>query len=192
MTRNAIEQIAFDGLGEQLTLSAVVEAPVAPRAPRQPVAAVAPTKPAHMGMGEARRIATDLIAQHGLVGWVVTFDNARRRAGVCKYGPKTIGLSKPLMAQRSYDDTMQTITHEIAHALVGHAHGHDAVWAAKHRSLGGNGKRCFDHLDETAPWMGTCSHGKRFAKYRQPKRLDGWRCKCAGTAGSPIVWAKQR
>ncbi|AYR01143.1 SprT-like protease [Mycobacterium phage LeMond] len=192
--RHATEQIAFDGLGEQpmLSLDTIVEAPVAPRAARPAtVPAAAPVKPAHMGMSEARRIASDLIAQHGLVGWVVTFDNARRRAGVCKYGPKTISLSKPLMQQRSYDDTMQTITHEVAHALVGHAAGHGPVWAAKHRSLGGNGLRCFDHLDETAPWMGTCDHGKRFAKYRQPKRLDGWRCKCTGT-GSPIVWAKQR
>ncbi|ASR85292.1 SprT-like protease [Mycobacterium phage SirPhilip] len=184
--RNAIEQLAFDGLGEQLTFSP------APAPMTRPVARpVVAAKPAHMGMTEARRIATALLAEHGLTGWAVTFDNARRRAGVCKYTSRTIGLSKPLMAQRSYDDTMQTITHEIAHAIVGHSHGHDAVWAAKHRQLGGNGQRCFEHLDETAPWMGTCSHGKKFARYRQPKNLTGWRCKCTAS-GSPITWAKQR
>ncbi|ARQ95530.1 SprT-like protein [Mycobacterium phage Shandong1] len=140
-----------------------------------------------MTMSEARRITTALIAEHGLVGWTVKFDNARRRAGQCSYGPRTISLSKPLMAQRSYADTMNTITHELAHALVGHSHGHDAVWSAKHRQLGGDGKRCFDHLDESAPWIGTCGHGKQFARYRQPKRLDGWRCRCV-RGGSPITW----
>ncbi|AHB79612.1 SprT-like protease [Mycobacterium phage Validus] len=187
MTRRAAaQQMAFDGLGEQLTFSPA-PAPIARPAVRPAVAA----KPAHMSMAEARRIATDLIAEHGLTGWTVTFDNARRRAGVCKYGTRTIGLSKPLMAQRSWDDTWMTITHEVAHALVGHSHGHDAVWAAKHRSLGGNGKRCFEHLDETAPWMGTCSHGKKFARYRAPKRLDGWRCKCPA-GSSPVVWEHRR
>ncbi|QIG61592.1 SprT-like protease [Mycobacterium phage Ximenita] len=185
-SRNAVEQMAFDGLGEQLTFSPA-PAPVARPAARPAVAA----KPEHMGLAEARRIAEALIREHGLTGWSVTFDNARRRAGVCKYTSRQIGLSKPLMAQRSYADTWQTITHEIAHALVGHSHGHDAVWAAKHRSLGGNGQRCFEHLDETAPWMGTCDHGKQFARYRQPKSMTGWRCKCT-RGGSPIVWRKQR
>ncbi|ASR85962.1 SprT-like protease [Mycobacterium phage Peanam] len=179
------QQMAFDGLGEQLTFSPA-PAPIA-----RPAAPAVAAKPAHMSMAEARRIAEALIAEHGLVGWTVTFDNARRRAGVCKYGTRTIGLSKPLMAQRSYADTWMTITHEIAHALVGHSHGHDAVWAAKHRQLGGNGKRCFEHLDETAPWMGTCDHGKKFARYRAPKRLDGWRCKCPA-GSSPVVWERRR
>lgn len=141
----------------------------------------------HMTPAQARRIATDLLREHGLTGWSVTFDNARRRAGQCSYRTRQISLSKPLMAQRSYDDTMMTITHELAHALVGGRHGHDAVWAAKHRELGGNGKRCFEHFDESAPWIGTCGHGKQFTRYRAPKRLDGWRCRCAH-GGSPITW----
>uniref|UniRef100_A0AAU8GPP6 SprT-like protease n=1 Tax=Mycobacterium phage Pharb TaxID=3136626 RepID=A0AAU8GPP6_9VIRU len=145
---------------------------------------------AHMTPAEARKIAQALIAEHGLIGWSVVFDNARRRAGQCRYTPREISLSKPLMAQRSYADTWQTITHEIAHALVGSRHGHDAVWAAKHRSLGGNGKRCFEHTDTTSPWVGTCGHGKEFARYRQPKNMTGWRCKCAG-GGSPITWARR-
>ncbi|QFG09462.1 SprT-like protease [Mycobacterium phage Yuna] len=185
--RNATGQMSLDGLDAGMMF---VAEPATIRRPR-PAVVAAPAKPAHMAMSEARRMTERLLAEHGLIGWTVTFDNARRRAGVCRYTPKQIGLSKPLMAQRSYDDTVQTITHEIAHALVGHKHGHDAVWAAKHRSLGGNGKRCFDHLDESAPWMGTCQHGKQFARYRQPKSMTGWACKCS--AGStPITWRRNR
>ncbi|BBX09472.1 SprT-like domain-containing protein [Mycolicibacterium aichiense] len=151
------------------------------------------TRPATMTQAMAHQITVGLIREHGLVGWKVKLDNARRRAGLCDHTNKVISLSKHLMAIRSYEDTMMTITHELAHALVGPRHGHDAVWAAKHRSLGGNGKRCFqlEEVDRTAPWLGTCDHGKQFARYRQPKRLDGWRCRCTAGA-SPVVWKRNR
>lgn len=171
--------------GVSLPVDLLATAPVLP-----------PTLPKHdhlstqdrMGISDAHRITQDLLTQHGLIGWHVTFDNRRRRAGACSYAKRTILLSRPLMAQRSYADTHDTITHEVAHALT-QGHNHDHVWAAKHRELGGNGARCFEHVDSDAPWIGTCGHGKQFAKYRAPKRLDGWRCRCV-RGGSPIVWAR--
>ncbi|ATE84818.1 SprT-like protease [Mycobacterium phage Chupacabra] len=146
-----------------------------------------------MTLTQAREVTQDLLHEHGLKGWTVRFDNARRRAGQCNYRDRVISLSRPLMALRSAEDTMQTITHEIAHAIVGHGHGHDQVWARKHRELGGNGKRCFEMeaIDPTAPWIGTCDHGKQFARYRAPKRLEGWRCRCR-QGSSPVVWEKRR
>lgn len=137
---------------------------------------------------EAKRLTEELLRTHGLDGWHVHFDNARRRAGACSYGRRQIRLSLPLMAQRPYDATQKTITHEIAHALCP-GHNHDHVWAAKHRELGGDGQRCFEHVDETAPWVGTCEHGKKFMKYRRPKRLEGWRCRCP-QGKSPVVWTE--
>ncbi|UOW93145.1 SprT-like protease [Mycobacterium phage NoShow] len=137
---------------------------------------------AHMGRHDAMRITQDLLRQHGLDGWHLTFDNSRRRAGACNYTYRRIQLSLPLMAQRSWADTHMTITHEIAHALTP-GHKHDQVWAAKHRELGGNGQRCFEHADDTAPWIGTCAHGKQFSKYRAPKHPDAqYRCKCVRNA----------
>lgn len=162
----------------------VVVAPVLPDP--MPMGAISTRE--HMGRADAVRIAEDLFRQHGLNGWHVHFDNARRRAGACAYNRKQIRLSAPLMAQRSWADTHMTITHEIAHALTP-GHQHDHVWAAQHRALGGNGTRCFDHFDDDAPWVGTCGHGKKFAKYRRPKRLEGWRCKCV-RGGAPIVWVE--
>ncbi|ACE80005.1 putative SprT-like protein [Mycobacterium phage Pukovnik] len=147
-----------------------------------------------MTMTEARRIAQDLLTEHGLAafGWTVRFDNARKRAGQCNYRLQVISLSKPLMARRSYEDTKNTITHEIAHALTP-GHHHDYVWARKHRELGGDGKRCFEMegIDPTAPWVGTCARGKQYARYRAPKRLDGWQCKCGGLRHS-LTWEKRR
>ncbi|AVO22476.1 SprT-like protease [Mycobacterium phage KittenMittens] len=142
---------------------------------------------------QARELTQDLLHEHGLKGWAFKFDNAKRRAGQCSYSARTISLSRHLLAQRSYEDTLNTITHEVAHALVGAGHGHDQVWARKHRELGGDGRRCFEMegIDPTAPWVGTCGHGKQFARYRQPKRLEGWRCRCR-QGSSPVVWERKR
>lgn len=144
---------------------------------------------AHMTEYQARALARNLLDGHGLASWTFTFDNARRRAGLCNYTRRIISLSRPLMAQRTYDETYETLTHEVAHALTpGHKHGH--IWAAQHRALGGNGQRCFAHFDETAPWVGTCEHGKQFAKYRQPKRMVGWVCRCP-QGRSSITWERR-
>lgn len=145
----------------------------------------------HMTAVQARKVANDLLAAHGLHSWTVRFDNAKRRAGQCRYGARVLSLSRPLMAVRTYDETYNTITHELAHALTP-GHKHDAVWSAKHRELGGDGKRCFDtdeRVAAMAPWIGTCEHGKQFPRYRQPKRLEGWSCKCP-EGKSPVVWAR--
>ncbi|AFQ97386.1 SprT-like protein [Mycobacterium phage Rebeuca] len=146
-----------------------------------------------MTITQARELTQDLLHEHGLKGWTVRFDNAKRRAGQCSYSTRTISLSRHLLALRSFEDSHNTITHEIAHALVGPGHGHNLVWVRKHRELGGDGKRCFESegIDPTAPWVGTCSHGKQFARYRQPKRLEGWRCRCR-QGSTPVVWEKRR
>ncbi|QJD50290.1 SprT-like protease [Mycobacterium phage Iwokeuplikedis] len=149
-----------------------------------------------MPQTQAREIAEDLLYEHGLAafGWKFAFDNAKRRAGACNYRTRTISLSRHLLSIRPFEDSMNTITHELAHALVGGGHGHDAVWARKHRELGGDGKRCYEleGVDLTAPWIGTCAKGKQFARYRQPKRLDGWQCKCGGGVRHSLTWARNR
>lgn len=146
---------------------------------------------------EAAKITRELLARHGLTGWTVTFGNAKHRAGVCSYAKRTIGLSRFVMAVRSHEETLMTITHEVAHAIVGAGHGHDRVWALKHRELGGNGKRCYDSAEvrhaaaAVALWVGTCDHGQSFPRHRAPKRLEGWKCRCAG-GSSPVVWSRRR
>ena len=142
-----------------------------------------------MTPAEASRITCQLFHEHGLTGWGLKYGNAKRTAGSCDYRHKLITLSKYLMAQRPYEDTLNTITHEIAHALT-RGHNHDRVWAAKHRELGGDGKRCFAHDDKHAPIVGRCPHGKEFPRYRMPKQLDVWRCRCRRPGGK-IVWERR-
>lgn len=145
----------------------------------------------HMSTVEARRIAAELFERHGLQGWRFTLDSARRRAGVCKYRERVVSLSYELLLQRPYEDTLNTITHEVAHAIVGHAAGHGPVWRRKHIELGGNGDRCHTHVDQTAPYIGTCGHGNTFARYRKPKYgWDSLQCRGHGRS-TPITWVRR-
>lgn len=149
-----------------------------------------------MTQAEARCYAEELMRQHGLTerGWSVQFDRAKVRSGQCNYRQQTISLSRHLLSIRSREESINTITHEVAHALVGRGHGHDRVWARKHRELGGDGKRVYqmEGIDPKAPWIAVCGHGKEVAAYhRKPKRLAGWRCRCA-EGHSDVVWEDRR
>ena len=125
-----------------------------------------------MDLDEAARLGRRLIAEHGLHDWTLVFDRAKQRAGICRYGTKQIGLSAPLTALHPEAEVRDTILHEIAHALAGPRHGHDAVWRATARRIGSSGQRC---MSSDAPrvegdWVGTCPAGHRVTRHRRPER----------------------
>ncbi len=125
-----------------------------------------------MDLHAAQRLARALMDEHGLAGWGLRFDRARRRAGVCRHDRREISLSAPLTALYSADEVRETVLHEVAHALVGAKHGHDAVWRAKARSIGASGRRL---VSDDAPqlegdWVGTCPAGHRVTRFRRPAR----------------------
>jgi len=126
-----------------------------------------------MDLGAAHEMGTELLARHGLVGWTVTFDDAKRRAGVCRYGERVIGLSAPLTRLSAPEAVRDTLLHEVAHALAGPEHAHDAVWAATAAAIGGTAQRCLpeDAPRVTAPWLGVCPAGHTHERHRRPERV---------------------
>ena len=110
-------------------------------------------------LGMAIDLATKLMDAHGLVGWRIKLDHARRRAGQCDYTNKTISLSRLYVRHADIDHIRDTILHEIAHALVGPRHGHDAVWRQKAREIGCTATRCHDLSFARARWVMTCPNG---------------------------------
>jgi predicted SprT family Zn-dependent metalloprotease len=128
-------------------------------------------------LDDARALAVGLMAQHGLTGWRLVFDDAKSRAGVCRSDRKEIGLSRPLVRLYSEADVTDTVLHEIAHALVGARHGHDRVWRATALRIGCSGTRC---VPEEAPrvegaWVGVCPAGHRSTLHRRPMRVKSCR-----------------
>lgn len=125
-----------------------------------------------MDLIDAHRLATGLVSDHGLEDWTVELDNAKRRAGVCRPQRRVIGLSAPLTRLHDEAEVRETILHEIAHALVGPHHAHDAVWRAKAVEIGCSGARCVDQEAPrvAAPWRGVCPAGHTQERHRRPER----------------------
>jgi predicted SprT family Zn-dependent metalloprotease len=126
-----------------------------------------------MHTATALRLARSLLDQHGLRDWTLALDRAKTRAGATHFRTRRITLSGPLTRAHDEDLVRDTILHEIAHALVGPAHGHDSVWKAKAREVGATDERCFssEAARELAPFVGTCPAGHEVSRHRRPTRL---------------------
>jgi predicted SprT family Zn-dependent metalloprotease len=116
-----------------------------------------------MELTEARRLARDLMHQHGLKDWSFRFDRAKRRFGCCHYATQTITLSRHLTVLNDETTVRDTLLHEIAHALTPDA-GHGPAWRAKCLELGAKPEQCFSRRDVTLP----------VAKYALECRHCGW------------------
>ena len=110
-----------------------------------------------MEIEQARQLAQQLLREHGLTDWRVVFDRAKTRAGVCRFRERTVGLSWPLTQLHSAAEVRDTILHEIAHALVGPTHKHDAVWRATAARLGCSARACMPADPHESPPPGSAS-----------------------------------
>jgi predicted SprT family Zn-dependent metalloprotease len=120
--------------------------------------------------GEARALASALMARHGLDEWRFGFDRARRRLGACHYAGRRITLSGPLVELNDRATVRDTVLHEIAHALTPGA-GHGPAWRAACRRVGARPTRCVPEHEVTlppAPYALVCERcGSRFPRYRR-------------------------
>lgn len=137
-----------------------------------------------MNLNQVISLGNQLMKQHGLtsLGWFFELDNAKRRFGVCKYRSRTIGISKYLAVLNDEAQVKDTILHEIAHALVGPGHGHDAVWKRKCIEIGAKPERCYSSTEVTTPKLryyaicGGCGLEHQRAKRVNP--IQRRACKC--------------
>ena len=82
-----------------------------------------------------------------------------------------------------------TLLHEIAHALVGRRHHHDAVWQAKAREIGCSARRCHD-VSFSEPALIACCVNGCFAVGRHRSRRN-MRCRRCGGAVTYMRAASQ-
>lgn len=99
---------------------------------------------------DARHLALAHMARHGLHDWRFEFDHARRRFGCCKYRSKVISLSRPLTLLNAEPQVLDTILHEIAHALTP-GDGHGPRWRAACVKLGARPQRCYGETEVASP-----------------------------------------
>ena len=87
---------------------------------------------------EFQEMAEALIAEH-IPGWTFAFGNRRKAIGLCIYSQKKILVSKHWVPILTPEEAGQVVLHEIAHALAGPGHGHDAVWKITAKRIGYTG-----------------------------------------------------
>ena len=121
-------------------------------------------------------------------GWGFGFDLATSRAGVCRYDERRIDLSVSYCLAATRAEIEDTVLHEIAHAIVGPKHNHDAVWKAKAREIGCTGERCHRVQHSTPRWVGECGCGQQWFRQTLQRRMMRNRA-CAKCSGS-ITWRR--
>lgn len=158
-----------------------------------------------ISLAEAKKLAETLMAGHALTGWAFEFDNAKRRAGVCKYrigvrsGVKggVIGLSRHFVRANTAAEVTNTILHEIAHALTP-GDGHGWLWKAKCVEVGAKPVRCYDApgsgrsvVMPAGKYQATCPGCKRlFHLHRRPKAGRTRWCRSCGQAAGTLTYSQ--
>ncbi len=146
-----------------------------------------------MDLEAARGMATGLMAGHvELEDWRVAFSrHARRTLGVCRHRQRVIVLSAAFVTLNTDDVVRDIVLHELAHALVGAGHGHDAVWKRKAVELGADPERvCTVAVMPPGEWVATCpACGRTFDRYRRPSRRY-W-CRPCGPDAGPLTFTRR-
>ena len=127
--------------------------------------------------------ARELMARHGLEGWSFQFDDAMTRAGVCRYDTKVISMAREYCLRTPEPEWTDTLLHEIAHALAGRQHHHDAVWQQVARQIGCGAERCHDVEFAQPRYIVSCPRC-RWAHTRN-RRQRGLACR---HCDSPVVY----
>lgn len=132
-----------------------------------------------MELRKAETMTLDLLKFHGLDDWHFVWMRARGTLGRCNYWRKTIYLSGPVTFTNTEVQVLNTILHEIAHALTGPNHGHDFVWKAKAIEIGCDGQRT-GHIEsqQLAKWKYTAPCGNAIYVNRRLKNLEYRFCRC--------------
>ena len=84
-------------------------------------------------------IGKTLVGQHGLSGWVIAVQghNTDPCLGRCDYTKKKLSIETYAADLMSEKEVRGIWLHEIAHALIGPDHGHDADWERRCTAIGG-------------------------------------------------------
>jgi predicted SprT family Zn-dependent metalloprotease len=126
-----------------------------------------------MDLNTAERWAREHLERWGLKrqGWTFAFDRARKRFGSCQHARRRITLSAPLTRIAHEEDVLDTIRHEIAHALAGPRAGHGVRWRAIAAQVGAKPQRLGDGPTlQDGNYVARCpSCAREYHRYRKPK-----------------------
>lgn len=148
-----------------------------------------------MDLNTAEDLAFDLMDEHGLIdqGWTFEFSNRKTAFGDCNYPLQRIRLSKPLTLLNTEAEILDTILHEIAHAIAGGAAGHGPKWRSIARQIGARPQATGEGVGVPKAWKLECPAGCGFAiKRHRRSSLEGSCPSCSPgyDARFRLVWVR--
>lgn len=145
-----------------------------------------------MDLREVEAIAHMEMAKHALTDWTFGFGATKRRMGICKYREKRIEIAEFHAANNPPETVLDTLYHEIAHALAGPRAKHGPKWKMIAVRLGATPRACDDSPKTIAPpdnWQATCvTCQRKYQRYRRPMTLTGYRCQCPARSPLTFEW----
>jgi predicted SprT family Zn-dependent metalloprotease len=142
-----------------------------------------------------RALARRLMAENGLTSWAFRFNKNLVRSGVTrrKLGhPGRIELSAYFIELNSMPVIIDTLKHEVAHAVVGPEHGHSEAWKAKCRELGCRPEPYYgdDVRMPAGRYQAVCPNcNTRFHRHRKPQAGSYHHEDCGRRKGR-LVWER--
>lgn len=117
----------------------------------------------------------------GLTEWEYGYRNWKRTLGLCVHREQVLYFSLPYVDNNSQDMLLDTIRHEIGHALLGPGYGHGIVWQRLAAQVGYIPKRCntSDKLIMPKLWVINCNCAIKPGWYRKPRGIN-YRCRVCG------------
>jgi len=126
----------------------------------------------------AQQLIEAEMAKHGLGDWRFRWGSTRHRIGCCRWWQKTIEISLPFVLVADAAEVLDTVLHEIAHALVKNEavagqgelgliglRAHGPEWRAMACKLGARPRACTDH------WIPIA---RPIPRRRLPDARQGW------------------
>lgn len=96
---------------------------------------------------ELIQFCRDEMNRYGLTDWSIRLSNQEHGfLGMCLHRDKCIILNNHHLDIHPELEIINTIRHEIAHALVGTNHGHNEIWTAKAKEVGCTSVAACSHL----------------------------------------------
>jgi predicted SprT family Zn-dependent metalloprotease len=144
-----------------------------------------------MDIATLKQEARKLLDQFGLTDWTFVLGSYKRCLGRCYTHSKIISVSEWHAAADTPEQVLETVRHEIAHALVPDIKGHGPEWqtAAIKAGCKDIAAKCTDRSLTSPPgkFYAICSSCLiRHTWLKQPKRTARFRCKKCRTELIPV------
>lgn len=109
---------------------------------------------------------------HGLSSWDFEMREMKTYFGFCFYSKKLITLSSILASLNDESQVIDTLLHEIAHALAPKRAGHGKPWKTLASALGCPAVRCYDNTvaRPAKKYVGECPRCHRLI-YKHRRRF---------------------